>query len=101
MAIDYLTGAKLNNLHTWVCTFNNVTISLAFYSEINKLPLDPINSAHVAFFFLIILIDSSNLSSKNSKLEVNECASSSSINEILFIELHAQFTVSKLPNECG
>jgi hypothetical protein len=44
MANDCLSSAKPNNLRTWVCTFNNVIVSLAFFSEINKLPLDPVNS---------------------------------------------------------
>jgi hypothetical protein len=89
MAIDCLTGAKLNNPRTWVCTFGSATISLAFSSEIDKLPPDPINSTHVALFSLLLLIDSSNLSSKNSKPEATKCVGSSFVNESLFVEFHA------------
>jgi hypothetical protein len=43
----------------------------------------------VAFFSLSLLTDSSNLYSRNSKLEATKCIGSSFVNESLFIEFHA------------
>jgi len=86
MAVDCLIGVELNNLHAWVCTFGNVIISFALSSEINKLPLDPVNLAHVVLFFMLFLTNVSNL--KNSKSEVIECVNLSSASEGSFIEFH-------------
>jgi hypothetical protein len=71
MVVGCLIDVELNNLCTWVCTFGSVIISLALFGEINKLPLDPVNLAHMIFFFLFFPINVSNL--RNFKLKMTEC----------------------------
>jgi hypothetical protein len=66
--------------------------------EINKLPLDPTNLAHMALSYLLLPTNISNL--RNSKLKVIDLVGLYFADEGSSIELCAQF-VNKLPNECG